>query len=39
MQQASLANEAYFIGQRSLLHWATKPAAFANEAYFIFYGF
>ena len=39
MQQASLANEAYFIGQRSLLRLPTKPASFANEAYFIFYGF
>lgn len=28
MQQASLDNEAYFVGQRSLLHWATKPTSF-----------
>ena len=28
MQQASLGNEAYFIGQRSLLHLPTKPIAF-----------
>ena len=32
MQQASLDNEAYFIGQRSLLRWQTKPTSF-------FYGF
>ena len=28
MQQASLANEAYFIGQRSLLRLPTKPTSF-----------
>ena len=39
MQQASLDNEAYFIGQRSLLRLPTKPASFANEAYFIFFMF
>ena len=32
MQQTSLANEAYFIGQRSLLRLPTKPTSF-------FYGF
>ena len=31
MQQASLGNEAYFIGQRSLLHLPTKPIAFFDE--------
>ena len=31
MQQTSLANEAYFIGQRSLLHLPTKPIAFFDE--------
>ena len=31
MQQASLGNEAYFIGQRSLLRLPTKPIAFFDE--------
>ena len=35
MQQASLDNEAYFIGQRSLLHWTMKLTSLGNEAYFI----
>lgn len=29
-------NATGFIGQRSLLHWATKPTSFANEAYCVF---
>lgn len=32
MQQASLDNEAYFIGQRNLLRLPTEPTSF-------FYGF
>lgn len=28
MKQASMANEACFISQRSLLRWALKPASF-----------
>lgn len=33
MQQASLGNEAYFIGQRSLLRLPTKPIAFFDEVF------
>lgn len=29
-------NATGFVGQRSLLHWATKPTSFANEAYCVF---
>ena len=36
MKQASIANEACFIGQRSKLRLAMKQASFGNEAYCVF---
>ena len=36
MKQASMANEAGFIAQRSKLHCPTKQASFAIKAIFIF---
>ena len=35
MKQASMPDEACFMCQRSLFHWATKPVSLGNEARFI----